>query len=169
MARFLRLILVRINRPYFEDLTQEILRFGDLKDINKYYSKNPASGFWIIDSGQVFVGLIAIDATQPATKPAKGETRGPRTAVIRHFHVEEAYHTTGIQDDLLKCAVDHAFNNDPKLERIEASDSPLVSYLRPSLRSAGFELDHHTKSIGILRWKLGKRYLERSKWAQGTK
>lgn len=107
------------------------------------------------------MGLIAVDASQ-----TRNNVQGPKTAVIRHFYVEEAYRKTKIQDDLLKYAVNHAFEKDPKLERIEASDSPLTAYLSRSLREAGFELDHHTNRIGILGWKLGVRYLERGVWSK---
>lgn len=159
----------RINRPDFEDLTKEILRRDDLKDIQKHYNADAASGFFLLELGETFIGLIAIDASQPSRKPAKGETRPPKTAIIRHFHIEEAYKKVNIQRDLLKCAVDHAFTEDPKLQRIEASDSPLAAYLRPCLREAGFELDHHTTTVGILRWKLGTRVLERKTWEEKAK
>ncbi|KAH9486888.1 hypothetical protein JR316_0000953 [Psilocybe cubensis] len=154
-----------INRPFFEEMTQEILRYPDLADISKYYFQQPSSGLWLLEYGQTFVGLIAMDAATPSGKTKKIEKQ-PKTAVIRHFYVEEQFRPSKIQDDLLKYAVDHAFNNDPKLERIEASDSPLVSYLRPCLRSAGFELDHHTKKVGILQWNLGVRYLDRETWSK---
>ena len=84
-------------------------------------------------------------------------------------HVEEAYQKINIQADLLKRAVDHAFSKDPKLQRIEAPDSPLAAYLRPCLREAGFELDHHTQAIGLLRWKLGTRVMERKTWEERAK
>lgn len=157
-----------MNRPYFEELTQEALRHEDIKDIQKYYSKKPASGFWLLEHGDTFVGLIGIDASKSNVKPPKGEAVPPRTAFIRHFHVEENYHQANIQDDLLEYAINHAFNKDPTLERIKVVDSPLLSYRRSSLRKAGFELDQHTKTIGILRWKLGTRYLERNKWIKST-
>ncbi|KAF9481382.1 hypothetical protein BDN70DRAFT_876342 [Pholiota conissans] len=157
-----------INRPYFEELTQEALRYGDLKDIKAYYSKNPASGFWLLELGDTFVGLIAVDASKPDVKPRKGEAVQPRTAVIRHFHVEENYRSSDIQNDLLEYAINHAFNKDPTLERIEIADSPLLSYRRSAARKAGFELDHNTKVVGVLRWKLGTRYLERNKWIKST-
>jgi GNAT superfamily N-acetyltransferase len=158
----------RINRPYFEGLTQETLRHEDIKDIQKYYSKKPASGFWLLEHGDTFVGLIAIDANKSNAKAPKGEVAPPRTALIRHFHVEENYHKANIQDDLLEYAINHAFNKDPTLERIEVVDSPLLPYRRSSLRKAGFELDQHTKTIGVLRWKLGTRYLERNRWIKST-
>ena len=97
-------------------------------------------------------------------KPAQKGTKPPKTALIRHFYVEEPFRSSNIQDDLLKHAVNYAFERDAKLERIEAPDSPLIGYLRPCLRSTGFELDHHTKKVGLLRWNLGIRYLERKSW-----
>ena len=157
----------RMNRPYFEELTQEALRHGDLTDVPEYYSRQPASGFWILEYGDAFVGLIAIDATQFSGGEKKSKQKGtkpPKTALIRHFHVEEAFRTSNIQDDLLNHAVNYSFEKDAKLERIEAPDSPLIGYLRPCLRSAGFELDHHTKKVGLLRWNLGTRYLQRKSW-----
>jgi len=147
-------------------MAQEVLRHSDLQDIQTYYMREPASGLWLLEYGNTFVGLIAVDATQTAGKANKGEKRKPKTAVIRHFHVEENFRTANIQDDLLAYAVDNAFERDLKLERIEAFDSPLVPYLRPCFRAAGFELDHHTKTVGILRWTLGTRYLEREKWSK---
>jgi GNAT superfamily N-acetyltransferase len=140
-----------------------VLRHGDLSNVQEYYSRPAASGFWLLEYGNTFVGLIAVDATQ-AKKTGQGETRPPKTALIRHFYVEEPFRSSNIQDDLLKHAVNHAFEKDAKLERIEAPDSPLVAYLRPCLRSAGFELDHHTKKVGFLKWNLGIRYLERKAW-----
>ncbi|KAJ3507709.1 hypothetical protein NLJ89_g6151 [Agrocybe chaxingu] len=142
-----------INRPYFESLTQDVLRYTDMSDIPGYYSRSPASGLWLLEFGNTFVGLIGMDASPP--KKITGEQKVPHTALVRHFHVEESFRRSNVQDDLLDYAVKHAFNTDPKLERIEATDSPLVPYLRTCLRAAGFELDHHTKKIGILQWNLG--------------
>lgn len=156
-----------MNRPYFEKLTQEALSHGDLSNVLEYYSRQPASGLWILEYGVTFVGLIAIDATQVSggeKKSAQRGTKPPKTALIRHFYVEEAFRGSNIQEDLLNHAVNHAFEKDAKLERIEAADSPLIGYLRPCLRSAGFELDHHTKKVGLLQWNLGTRYLERKSW-----
>lgn len=155
----------RFNRQDFEELTQEVLQHPDLQDIPRYY-RDPSSGFWILESGDKYVGLIAIDAMQPA----KGNSEeAPKTAVIRHFHVEEPYRRVKAQDDLLKFAIDYGFKSDPKLERIEAKDSPLIPYLRDCLRAQGFELDHHTKQVGLRKWKLGVRYLERERWAKSQK
>ncbi|KIM48156.1 hypothetical protein M413DRAFT_439880 [Hebeloma cylindrosporum] len=154
-----------INRPYFEELTQKALRHGDLSNVLEYYSRQPASGFWILEYGDTFVGLIAMDATQLSGKEKKSaQNKAPKTALIRHFYVEEQFRRSNVQEDLLKHAVKHAFEKDAKLERIEAPDSPLIGYLRPCLRSMGFELDHHTKKVGFLRWNLGTRYLERESW-----
>ncbi|KAF8912711.1 hypothetical protein CPB84DRAFT_1759318 [Gymnopilus junonius] len=155
-----------INRPHFEDLTQEVIRHSDVLNIQTYYSKPPASGFWLLEYGNDFVGLIAVDASQPTERRPKGENRPPKTALIRHFYVEEAYRGAYIQDDLLTHAINHAFNADPKLERIEALESPLITYVRKSLRSAGFEPGSTTRQVGILRWNMGTRYLEREKWSK---
>jgi len=150
-----------INRPFFEDQAQEVLRSPDLRNISAYYSSNPGSGFWLLEYGDKFVGLIAIDASNKPDK-STSEFKG-KTATIRHFYVDETYRTTNVQEDLLQHAVKHAFS-DPEVQRIEAFDSPLVPYLRACLRNTGFQFDHYTKKVGLLRWSLGVRYLNRDEW-----
>ena len=148
--------------------------------IAKHYTLSPGSGFWILEYGNRFVGLIALDASRDAV-PAPAQIEGdgsvkkakkaktkqvetPHTAIIRHFYVDEAFRGARIQDDLLVHAVDFAFSNDPTLVAIQATDSPHVSYTREALRKAGFQLDHYTDKVGILGWKLGVRVLEQSEW-----
>lgn len=54
--------------------------------IKDHYSLSPASGFWIVEYGDKFVGLIAIDASteDDSTKRPEAKT----TATIRHFYVQ---------------------------------------------------------------------------------
>ena len=154
----------RINRPYFEEQAQEVLRAPDLRDISAHYSHDPGSGFWLLEYGDQIIGLIAVDASTKPDKSSASKSKGKgKTATIRHFYVDEAYRVANIQEDLLEHAVKHAFG-DPKVERIEAFDSPLVPYLRACLRDAGFQLDHNTKKVGLFRWNLGVRYLNRDEW-----
>ncbi|KAJ7786376.1 hypothetical protein B0H16DRAFT_1490238, partial [Mycena metata] len=150
-----------VNRPYFEKLTQDALRAPDMKqNIVSYYSRSPASGFWIVDYDEGFVGLVAIDASTNPLDP----TTSP-TAVIRHFFVQDPYPASGIQDDLLSHAIHHCFNADSGIvQRIEADDSPLVRYVQTSLKEAGFVLERHTQTVGAFRWKLGLRSLRRDVW-----
>ncbi|KAJ7169933.1 hypothetical protein C8R46DRAFT_1090588 [Mycena filopes] len=113
---------------------------------------SPASGFWMVDYGERFVGLIAIDASE-------------ETATIRHFYVQEPYPATGIQDDLLSHAVNHCFNaHSGTVQHIRATDSSLVPYVGKALQNAGFVLDEHTETVGVLRWKLRTRLLRRDIW-----
>jgi len=151
-----------INRPYFEEQAQEVLRASDLRDILAHYSRDPGSGFWLLEYGDQIIGLIAVDASNKPDKASASKSKG-KTATIRHFNVDEAYRAANIQEDLLEHAVKHAFS-DPKVERIEAFDSPLVPYLRACLRNSAFQLDHNTKKVGLFRWSLGVRYLNRNEW-----
>ena len=154
----------RINRPYFEDQAQEVLRASDLHNISAHYSRDPGSGFWLLEYGDQIIGLIAVDASnKPDNDKSSANKSKGKTATIRHFYVDEVYRVTNIQEDLLELAVKHAFS-DPKVQRIEAFDSPLVPYLRACLQKAGFQLDHNTKKVGLLRWSLGVRYLNRDEW-----
>jgi len=153
-----------INRPYFEEQTTEVLGESDLRNIPSHYSSKNGSGFWILEYGDKFVGLIALDATNKPDKSSKSEFKG-KTATIRHFYVEEAFRGTNIQEDLLQHAVKHAFSN-PQVQHIEAFDSPLVPYLRTCLRNTGFQHHHNTKKVGLFQWSLGVRYLNRDEWKE---
>ncbi|KAF7339423.1 hypothetical protein MSAN_02156400 [Mycena sanguinolenta] len=156
-----------LNRPYFENRTQDALRSRDMRDnIKDYYSRSPASGFWILELGEKFVGLIALDASiEDSAKNRKGKTTTSETATIRHFYVQEPYPASGVQDDLLSHAVNHCFNATPAVvQRIKSADSPLIPYTRKALKEAGFVLEENTETVGVLRWKLGLRSLQRDAW-----
>ncbi|KAJ7181716.1 hypothetical protein C8R43DRAFT_970075 [Mycena crocata] len=156
-----------INRPYFEKLTQDALRAPDMKDIKANYSRSPASGFWILDYGDRFVGLIAIDASVEDTSSNKSrKTTTSQTATIRHFYVQEPYPASGIQHDLLSHAVKHCLNATDIVQQIKALDSPLVPYARKALKDAGFILEKNTERVGVFRWRLGLRALQRDVWEQ---
>jgi len=165
MAVAMMFLIDWINRPYFEDQAQEVLRAPDLRNISTHYSCHPGSGFWLFEYNDQVIGLIAVDASNKPDDDDKfsaSKSEG-KTATIRHFYVMEPYRVADVQEDLLKHAVKHAFSN-PKVQRIEAFDSPLVPYLRACLRNAGFQLDHNTKKIGLLGWNVGVRYLSRNEW-----
>jgi len=153
-----------LNRPYFENLTQDALRAPDMRgNIKDHYARSSASGFWILEYDEKFVGLIAIDAS--TEDASTGKTTTSETATIRHFYVQEPYPAAGIQDDLLAHAVDHCFNaKSAVVQQIKAADSPLVPYVRKSLKEAGFVLEKNTETVGVLRWQLGMRSLQRDAW-----
>jgi hypothetical protein len=158
-----------VNRPYFEESTKKILHHPDMIDIQAYYAQYKASGLWILEYDKKSIGIIAIDAnpeseSNPDAKKRSKKPLSSSVAVIRHFYVDEPYRPTQIQDDLLRHAVKHAFSSDPTLDRIEARDSPLTRYAQQSLKSAGFRLEQHTETVGLFRWKLGTRVLERAEW-----
>jgi len=167
-----------LNRPFFEKLASDALKRPDIPDIRSYYNRSPASGFWILEYGERFVGLIALDASidsefnSPVSKEIMDKTKKKgtsRIATIRHFYVEEPYRVIGIQKDLLDHAVHHAFTSGSIVQVIKAADSPLVSYIRECLRSAGFQLQKHTDKVGVLGWKLGERILEKADWEKTAK
>jgi len=115
-----------------------------MRDPASYYSQSPASGFWIFEYDNKFIGFIALDANE-AKKTQKG--------VIRHFYVEEAYRETKIQEDLLNHALTNAFENSPFLESIEAVDAlGLTPYLNECYRQAGFRLGTEYESVGFWGW-----------------
>ncbi|KAJ6519879.1 hypothetical protein C8R45DRAFT_953122 [Mycena sanguinolenta] len=161
-----------LNRPHFENLTQAALRAPDMRGkIKDYYSRSPASGFWIVEFGEKFVGLIALDASieDDSTKNRKGKTITSDAAIIRHFYVQEPYPASGVQDDLLSHAVNHCFNTNPAIvQQIKSADSPLIPYTRKSLKEAGFVLEENTETVGVLRWKLGLRSLQRDAWEKAN-
>ncbi|KAJ8496112.1 hypothetical protein ONZ45_g12585 [Pleurotus djamor] len=157
------------NRPYFEKEAEIVMKGADLTNIEEYYSESKASSFWILEMGDRFIGLIAVDASQGSSKEttrSKATKDGgkPRTATIRHFYVDEPYRPTGIQTDLLEHAVKSAFTNDAKLERIEVVTSPLVSYCDESYKALGFEKEKELQRVGVLRWKVELLSLTRQAW-----
>jgi hypothetical protein len=119
-----------------------------------YYNKSPASGFWIFEHGDTFVGLIALDAN---------DARRTRKGIIRHFYIVEAYRKTRIQEDLLKHALKNAFDNESAIEAIEAVDAvELAPYIHDCYKKAGFRLGEGYQSAGILgHWKYHKTALQR--------
>ncbi|EED77984.1 predicted protein [Postia placenta Mad-698-R] len=169
-----------LNRPTFEDRAQDDLRRPDLVDIPSYYSRSPSSGLWILELGDKFVGLIALDASSDSTSTETISTSAPpvktrdgkvkytegtsSTATIRHFYVEELYRPAGIQHDLLTHAVRMAFSRDPKVQTIRASDTPLKPYVSEALRQARFQLEAKTEKVGMLRWQNSTHILRRKGW-----
>lgn len=166
-----------MNRPFFEKLTQDTLHRPDIVEIQTYYTRSPFSGLWILEYGETFVGLIALDASfdsesDKAVSPDKkfqNKKGTAHTAVIRHFHVEEQFRGIAIQKDLLDHAVRHVFSPNSPVHTIKAADSPLIPYVRVCLRTAGFQLQKHTETVGVFSWKLGQRILERDDWEKAGK
>ncbi|KAI0669948.1 hypothetical protein C8Q78DRAFT_1154555 [Trametes maxima] len=172
-----------LNRWGFEDRSAHVLRRPDLIDIPAYYSRSPSSGFWILEYGDRFVGMIALDASLDAEADAQvelGTIKKDRTgqvkmskgtakiATIRHFYVDEPYRLVGMQDDLLEHALEHAFSADTKLEGVRAAESPLRRYIGDALRKHGFELEKKTERVGALRWQDSLRILNRSRWSRSS-
>ena len=169
----------RFNRQPIEEKMQQVLHRPDLAHIESWYSRSPSSGVWILEFGDKFVGLIALDASLDSTSTAavSGKDaltkRGNKveyskgtsyTAVIRHFYVDEGYRPAGAQHDLLQFALKHAFENDPAVQEIQCDDTPLRKYVSDALKKAGFQLEWQTEKIGILGWQNSVRTLSREKW-----
>ena len=164
-----------MNRPFFEEATQELLKRPDMRDIQVHYSRSPASGFWVLEFGNKFIGIIAIDASPESShtsrrgKNYEGKGITSPVPILRHLYVDEPYRAIGMQKDLIDHAVRHTFTSSTVVQSIEAADSPLIQYIRLGLREAGFELRKNTKTVGLLGWKLGGRMLERATWEKSTK
>ncbi|KAL1951998.1 hypothetical protein VTO73DRAFT_1147 [Trametes versicolor] len=168
-----------LNRWGFDERSAHVLRRPDLIDIPTYYARSPSSGFWVLEYGDRFVGMIAVDASLDADadeqvaagtikKDRSGQvkmTKGTsKVATIRHFYVQEAYRAAGIQDDLLEHALNHAFAADATLRGVRATESSLRQYVGETLRKHGFELEKKAERVGTLRWQQSVRILDRSRW-----
>ncbi|KAG5653064.1 hypothetical protein H0H81_002444 [Sphagnurus paluster] len=162
----------RLNRPEFEKLVQDVLRGPDMSDMVAYYSRSPASGFYLCEYGGLFVGLVGLDAapqpssTAPITTDVKNSSKPAASsiAIIRHIYVDEAYRSTGIQEDLLAHALRVAFGAEPALQVVEAPESPLLPYVSNCLEDASFGRQENTQKIGVFGWQLGVRSLKRADW-----
>ncbi|CAL1695934.1 unnamed protein product [Somion occarium] len=175
-----------VNRPDFEKSMNDALRRPDLVDTAIYYARSPASGFWILEFNDRFVGLIAVDASLDSTsdevvvgsdkpaeenaKPAKSySTKGTsNVATIRHFYVEEPYRTASVQDDLLEHAIKHAFA-EKEVERIRAVNESLVPYIGEALHRQGFVSASVLETVGVLNWHVHESVLERKVWESKQK
>ncbi|KAF9015198.1 hypothetical protein BDQ17DRAFT_1385982 [Cyathus striatus] len=150
-----------INRPYFEQHVQTVLRQPDIQNIAKYYSPS-ASGFWILEYGDKFVGLIALDSS---SKDANDKSASnTRSAVIRHFYVDEAFRHIRIQEDLLLHAVKHGFNSDSEIKSIRAPASSLAKYALDALCKFGFVFESDDANVGLFNWKLSTYVLDKKNW-----
>jgi hypothetical protein len=106
-----------------------------------------------------------VDASDAASKSRKANNS--QSATIRHFYVQEPYPAAGIQDDLLSHALNHCLNQTAVVvQEVNATDSPLVPYVRKALKDAGFVLEKYTEKVGAFRWQLGMRTLKRDVWEQ---
>ena len=175
-----RLTIHRYNRDDFENNMNNALRRRDLIKIKDYYSRSPSSGLFILEYGDRFVGLIAVDASQDSTsreviisadsKAKVSYTKGTSdVAVIRHFHVEDAFRVAGIQTDLLQFALRHLFEKSSKVNTVKAVEFPLVSYVGKTLRKEGFKKESVFDKVGSLRWERNMMALDRETWEKRTK
>jgi hypothetical protein len=163
-----------------EDPAEKVLRRIDLLNIQSYYARSPASGFWLLEYRGKLIGLIAIDASRDATydepftgqKPevlkARLDKKGTsRVATIRHFFAEEAYKSVKIEDDLLQFAAESTFK-DPTVNAIRMLASPLRPGILSSLQRNKFSKGDRVEKIGILGWEVNWYTLERSRWKKET-
>lgn len=159
-----------------------MLRRQDILDIRSYYSRSPASGFWILEFGDKFVGFIAVDASLDATSEdtvISSATQGSKAsrkevvstkagtssiATIRHFYVKEEYRPALSQDDLLHHAIQHAFNSDKAVGEIRVTDLELASWASQAFRKQGFIIDKQVAKVGVLGWSIRERVLTRERW-----
>jgi len=171
-----------LHRPYFEDLTTDVLHRPDVADIQKYYSRSPSSGLFILEYGTKFIGLVAIDASKDSQsdqsfvkKDEDGKLLADKsknfyssgtssTATIRHFFVDEPYRTSEVQDDLLEFAVRHAFTTTQDVNVIKVSATTLHDYAHRSLGRLGFTVEKHVRKIGVYGWSLDIMSLEKARW-----
>jgi len=163
------------NRPAFEKLTQETLRKPDIFDLAAYYSRSPSSGLWILEHGQTFVGLIAVDASTDSTTdadltkdvPLDLKKKGTSdVATIRHFYVEEQFRKTDIQDDLLQHALRRTFEGDEKVKKVRIAYCTLARYLDKTLRKHGFRKVKQWSVRGMTTVQFTESELERKAWQQ---
>lgn len=171
------------NRPPFEEALNEVLRRPDMVDLQAYYSRSPSSGLYILEYGDKFVGMLALDASMDATSnktfnsndsPAQANAikkqfskKGTsEIATVRHFYIMEEYRAALVQEDLLHYAVSQAFGNDPKLRIIRGIDSDLERWKVRAFTKEGFAVEKELKRIGLLGWRFRSRELTRERWEE---
>ncbi|KIJ51373.1 hypothetical protein M422DRAFT_203530 [Sphaerobolus stellatus SS14] len=133
------------HRPVFEEPLQKALREEDIRDLIGYYSRSPASGFYVLEHKEKVIGIVGLDANAKLdadAKPSKSKSTATSatasTALIRHFFLEEQYRGAGVQADLLEYAVAQAFMAKISPQRIRILVHDLEPYKREALKSTHF-------------------------------
>ncbi|KAI0094651.1 hypothetical protein BDY19DRAFT_913875 [Irpex rosettiformis] len=172
------------NRPYFEARAEDVLRRPDMYQVEPYYARSPASGVWILEYGEKFVGLICVDASMDSLSEEtlndankddrkylqnKWEKGTSHTANIRHFYAMTEYRKTGVQEDLLEYAIKHVFETDKTVKTIVATENTLDDWTTRAYRKEGFGVDRVVGKMGILGWELRRRVLTRKQWEERQK
>lgn len=148
-------------------------------DIPAYYARSSASCFSILQYGDKLIGLVAVDAstdaitdrtivkdTQFTAEESKRLLHGKGTsgvATIRHFFSEEAYRSTGIEEDLLRHAAGSAFK-DKTVQTVRISVSPFKRTLLQELVKLGFTPGEPDGKLGPFGWQWQWYTLSRSRW-----
>ncbi|KAH0838341.1 hypothetical protein J3R83DRAFT_6620 [Lanmaoa asiatica] len=170
------------NRPYFEDAASDLMRRPDFVNLQKYYARSPSSGLFILEYGNQFVGLAAIDASTDSQseqslvkKSEQGHVLADKTknfyssgtssvATIRHFFVEERFRKSDVQQDILAFAARHVFTTAQDVKVLKASATPLLGYKYNTLRGLGFSVEKQVGKLGIFGWRVDAMNLERARW-----
>ncbi|VDB99678.1 unnamed protein product [Peniophora sp. CBMAI 1063] len=168
-----------LHRPSVESRAERTLRNVDMVDIPAYYARSPSSGFFILQYGDKLIGLVGIDAStnaiidKPVAKDAKFTVEEStqllhgkgtsKVATIRHFFTEEAYRSTGIEEDLLRHATGCAFK-DKTVQTLRISVSPFKRTLLEELGKAGFVSGEPDGKLGPFGWQWQWYTLSRSRW-----
>ncbi|KAA1468215.1 hypothetical protein DENSPDRAFT_380920 [Dentipellis sp. KUC8613] len=171
------------NRPDVEERAEKILRRPDFHDIQSYYSRSPASGFWLLEYGEDrLIGLIAVDASPNATsdevvtsglsdternKLLSSKGTSP-VATVRHFFVEEGFRPAMIENDLLQFAIARTFEAGDAVQTIRMAESSLRPHIVQCLKKNGFEKGEAIATIGIASWALDWWELQRAKWLEAV-
>ena len=152
--------------------------------VEPYYSRSPASGVWILEYGQKFVGLICVDASMDSLSEEtlndankddkkylqnKWKKGTSHTANIRHFYVMEEYRPTDVQEDLLEYAVKHVFGADRTIKSIVATENTLDGWATRTYQKEGFAVEKTIGKVGALGWPLRRRVLTRKRWEEKQK
>lgn len=172
----------RLQRPEFEKDVVEVLKRPDIVNIEEYYNRYPSSGLWILEYGDKFVGLVAVDASpeslsnntvlrkepekskKTTVKAKHQEERTSATATIRHLYVSYPYRSAGAQDDLISFAVDHCFGSSEIVQNIRATPSPLSTYIGRALAQANFNVILRGDKVGLFKWPSLVYELTRETW-----
>lgn len=173
-------VYYRFNRDDFLQNMNNALRRRDVLKIKDYYSRSPSSGIFILEYGDRFIGLIAVDASQDSTsnevivtaesKAKVSFSKGTSdVATIRHFFVEEPYRAVNMQSDLLHFALGQVFQTNSRVKIVKAVESPLIPYVGKVLHQVGFKVEGDLDRTGALRWKRKVMVIDRQTWEKRAK
>jgi hypothetical protein len=132
-----------------------------------YYTRSGTAGrgLWLLDFGDKFIGLVALDRESSDGEGNSG--KGGDTATVRHLYVEEAYRSTEVQDDLLRHALGVAFGV-PDVQRVVLRSDGVQRYVDECAKRCALRAVDRGDAFGLRGWRPLTWEISREQWTSSS-